>query len=89
MTSVWCVRADAGKYAQAFLAGGYVGIGWALMDDLSVTPSRDELYKLYRAAYPEDNSNIVAGQQVGQLARFLIELKGGDTVITPDANTEL
>ncbi|MER9370191.1 restriction endonuclease [Mesorhizobium sp. M0518] len=89
MTRVWCVRADAGKYAQAFLHGGYCGIGWERVADLSVTPTRDELYPLYRAAYPEDDSNIVVGQQVGQLARFLIEMKAGDTVITPDTNTEL
>lgn len=89
MTGVWCVRADAGRYAPAFLQGSFAGIGWEAMTDLSSVTSRDELYPLYRAAYPDDNSNIVVGQQVGQLARFLIEMKSGDTVITPDANTEL
>ena len=89
MTGVWCVRADAGRYAPAFLESSFAGIGWEAMTDLSNVTSRDELYPLYRAAYPDDNSNIVVGQQVGQLARFLIEMKSGDTVITPDANTEL
>ncbi|RWK11866.1 restriction endonuclease [Mesorhizobium sp.] len=89
MTGIWCIRADAGKYAQAFLNGAYAGIGWERMADLSGVLSRDDLYPLYRAAYPEDESKIVVGQQVGQLARFVIDMKAGDTVITPDANTEL
>lgn len=89
MTAVWCIRADAGKYATAFVQGGFAGIGWDAMTDLSGVASRDALYPLYRTAYPDDNSNIVVGQQVGQLARFLLEMKSGDTVITPDANTEL
>jgi restriction system protein len=89
MTDVWCVRADAGRYAPAFLQGGFAGIGWEEIPDLSGVTSRDELYPLYRTAYPDDDSNIVVGQQVGQLARFLIDMKAGDTVITPEANTEL
>lgn len=88
MTGVWCIRADAGKFAKAFLDGGYAAIGWERIADLSSVTSRDELYPLYRAAYPEDDSNIVVGQQVGQLARFLLEMKAGDTVIIPDADTE-
>lgn len=89
MTGVWCIRADAGKFAPAFLQGGFAGIGWEKMPDLSGVSKRDDLYPLYRAAYPEDESNIVVGQQVGQVARFLLEMKAGDTVITPDENTEL
>lgn len=89
MTSVWCVRADAGKFASSFLTGGFAGIGWERITDLTGATSKDDLYPIYRAAYSEDESNIVVGQQVGQLARFLIDMKAGDTVITPDANTEL
>ncbi len=89
MTSVWCVRAEFGRYAKAFVDCGYVAIGWLELQDLSNVTSREELQPLYRAAYPQDTSNIVIGQQIGQIARFLFEMKGGDTVITPDANTEL
>jgi predicted Mrr-cat superfamily restriction endonuclease len=46
------------------------------------------LYPLYREAYPKDTSKIVIGQQVGQIARFLLEIQPGDYVITPDADTE-
>ncbi|MEF2549610.1 restriction endonuclease [Aurantimonas sp. E1-2-R+4] len=89
MTNVWCVRADFGRYARAFVDGGFVAIGWLPGHDLADYTSRDELHPIYRAAYPNDVSNIVIGQQIGQIGRFLFEMKGGDTVITPDANTEL
>ncbi|MEC5292987.1 MULTISPECIES: type I restriction enzyme endonuclease domain-containing protein [unclassified Aurantimonas] len=69
--------------------GGFVAIGWLPGHDLADYTSRDELHPIYRAAYPNDVSNIVIGQQIGQIGRFLFEMKGGDTVITPDANTEL
>jgi len=88
MNNVWCVRAEYGTYAQHFVKGGYVAIGW-LEKDLSHITSREELYPLYKSEYPDDTSNVVIGQQVGQIARFLIEMKAGDYVITPDADTEL
>jgi restriction system protein len=88
MTNLWCVRADFGTYTQHFVKGGYVAIGWMPTTDLSQITTRDELYPIYKAAHPEDASNIVIGQQVGQIARFLLEMKAGDYVITPAADTE-
>ncbi len=89
MTNVWCVRAEFGRFARAFVDGAFVAIGWLEKQDLSGCATRDDLQTLYRAAYPQDTSNIVVGQQVGQIARFLLEIAPGDIVITPDANTEL
>lgn len=85
---LFCVRAEYGTYTQQFLDGGFVGIGWLLKTDLSKITSRDELYPLYKSDYPQDTSNVVIGQQVGQIARFLLEIKAGDYVITPSPNTE-
>lgn len=88
MTNVWCVRAEFGTYTQQFVEGGYVAIGWMPNSDLARVKTRDELYPLYRAEHPDDTSNIVIGQQVGQIARFLLEIQAGDYVITPAADTE-
>ncbi len=88
MTNVWCVRAEFGTYASHFVGGGYFAIGWMPTTDLSVVKSRDELYPLYKLEHPDDTSNIVIGQQVGQIARFLLEIMPGDYVITPAADTE-
>ena len=85
---VFCVRADFGTFTKNFLEGGFVGIGWIPEADLSLVSTREEVYPLYRAAYPQDTSNIVVGQQVGQIARFLFEMKARDYVITPAPDTE-
>ena len=88
MTNVWCVRAEFGTYTKQFVHGAYVAIGWMPTSDLSRIKARDELYPLYKAEHPDDTSNIVIGQQVGQIARFLLEIQPGDHVITPVADTE-
>jgi restriction system protein len=88
VTNLWCVRAEFGTYTNNFVNGGYVGLGWNAIGKLAAVESREELYPLYKAAFPKDTSNIVIGQQVGQLARFLFEIKGGDYVITPASDTE-
>jgi len=85
---LWCVRAEFGRYTRHFVEGGYIGIGWLSQTDLSDVTARDELYPLYRAGHPDDTSNIVVGQQVGQIARFRLDMRAGDHVITPAADTE-
>jgi len=71
-----------------FLDGGYAAIGWMPEKDLSTIKTRDELYPLYKKTRPQDTSNVVIGQQVGQVARFLLEIQAGDYVIVPASNTE-
>jgi len=86
--NLYCVRAEFGTYTQHFLNGNYVAIGWLPNDDLADIQTRDEIYPLYKKEYPNDTSNLVIGQQVGQISRFLHDLKPGDYVITPAQNTE-
>jgi len=89
MSNVWCVRADSGQFTNHFLRGGYTGIGWGeINQDLGAVRSREDLYPIVRAAYPEVQSTIVIGNYVGQLARFLIEIHADDYIITPAADTE-
>lgn len=89
MTSVWCVRADGGRYAEHFVRGGYVAIGWReISQDLSAIQTRESLYPIVRAAYADVGSPIVIGNYVGQIARFLLEMAAGDYVITPAADVE-
>ena len=85
---LYCVRAEFGTYTKQFIDGGYVAIDWLPNDDLSHITTREELYPLYKKEYPNDKSNVVIGQQVGQIGRFLLEIKEGDYVITPAQNTE-
>lgn len=88
MSNVWCVRAEFGTYSKHFIDGGYVGIGYSLDQDLSSVTTRDELAVIYRGGHLDEVSNLVIGQQVGQIARFLLEIMADDYVITPAADTE-
>lgn len=85
---LYCVRAEFGTYTQHFIKGNYVAIGWLPKNDLSGISSRDDLYPLYIKEYPKDTSKVVIGQQVGQIARFLLEMKEGDYVLTPAQDTD-
>ena len=84
MPEVYCVRAEYGSYTKYFIEGGYVAIGWTNVHDLSNVHTKDELYPIYKQAYPNETSNLVVGQGVGQMARFLFDIKAGDYVIKPD-----
>lgn len=88
MKNVWCVRADYGTYTKHFVNGGYVAVGYGLASSLAEVTTREELTSLYKQAHPDETSNLVVGQQVGQVARFLLDMKAGDYVITPAADTE-
>ena len=89
MTKVWCVRASRGGFIEHFLHGGYAAIGWTeIAQDLGTVKTRDELYLIVHSAYPNVHSQLVIGNYVGQLARFLLEMQAGDWVITPAADTE-
>jgi restriction system protein len=87
MPDVYCVRADFGTFTEHFLKGGYAAIGWLHHSDLTNVKSKDGLYPLYKKEHPEDTSNIVIGQQVGQIARFLFDIQPGDYVVTPAADS--
>lgn len=85
--NIWCVRADYGRYAESFLKGNYTAIGWLSSVDLQSVGTREELYALYKKEYPKE-TNLVVGQQVGQISRFLHEIRVGDYIILPTANTD-
>ena len=86
--NLWCVRAGSGgKYTESFIKGNYFAIGWNKLGDLSTIKNKSELYLLYEKEYPNDGK-IVTGQQVGQIARFLLQIQPGDYVITPSSDTE-
>lgn len=88
MPEVYCVRADFGTYTEHFLKGGYAAIGLLHRSDLTMVKSKDALYPLYKKEHPDDTSNIVIGQQVGQIARFLFDIQPGDYVVTPASDSK-
>ena len=77
MTNIWCVRAEFGRYTEDFVNGGYAAIDYGLDVDLAPITTREEIAAAYRQAHPDETSNIVVGQQVGQVARFVLEISVG------------
>jgi len=54
----------------------------------NVTVLRDDLEDIHATVSPGDARNVLKGQQLDQVARFLFEVKAGDFVVTPSLNTE-
>jgi predicted Mrr-cat superfamily restriction endonuclease len=88
MDRIYCVRAEFGKFTEHFVNGGYAAVGWFSGQNLSAAKDREDLTDIHSSVSPNDARNVMAGQQLDQVARFLFELKGGDFVITPSLNTE-
>lgn len=88
MPRVYIVRADYGSYAEKFVKGGYMGIGWLPKVNLSRIKSTDEIYPLFKEEYPEETNQLAIRQKVEQIACFLFGIKGGDIILTPDNGTE-
>jgi predicted Mrr-cat superfamily restriction endonuclease len=88
MNQIFCVRAEFGKFTEHFINGGYAAVGWFSQQDFSAASNREELEEINNSISPDDSRNMLKGQQLDQIARFLFELKSGDLVITPSLNTE-
>lgn len=88
MTSVWVIHADLGRYADYFIRGDYVGGGWIPGTDLTAIKNKEEIQAIYSLAEPHLKPRAL-GSYVGQAAIFLLSMKAGDYVITPQRNTEL
>jgi restriction system protein len=80
---LWTIR--AGKYGeqeQVCLDEGLVTISWNDLPDLKKYKIKEELTAEYQNLYKEDN-NIKSGIKVGQIWRFVNEIKVGDLVALP------
>ena len=80
---LWTIR--AGKYGeqeQICLDEGLVTINWNDLPDLKKYKIKEELSADYQNLYKEDN-NIKSGIKVGQIWRFVNEMKIGDLVALP------
>lgn len=86
--NVWVVRAD-GKHADAFRNGGYVAINYSILEPYPIGEGREALVEVYKKYNASSTSNLVIGQQVGQITRFCKGMKPGDYVITPSKSNDL
>jgi restriction system protein len=83
---IFTVRADSGQYTEAFRRGGYAGIGW-FDTPLADTSTREAIGAHYHDNF-SGQSVSTAGQNVGQIYRFLNTIQPGDWLVTPYSNSE-
>lgn len=89
MSEIWFVRAGRDSvFAEEFIQQGIVAIGWSELGDLPPSITRTQLTQLYHQVY-KDHPDGRIQVAVGQIIRFIIELKTGDLVMTHDRNTRL
>lgn len=82
--AVYVVRAEYGKYTNAFKVGGFCGIGWMPDEKLEKTTDKETLLELFKTAHPEDTQvKMRAVVNIGQILRFISEISIGDYIITP------
>lgn len=86
--NVWVVRAEFGKHADAFRDGGYVAIDYDISESYPIGEGREAFVAIYKKYNPSSTSNVVIGQQVGQITRFCEDMRVGDYVITPSENSD-
>jgi restriction system protein len=86
---VFVLRADFGRYTDSFEKEQYIGIGW-----FNESPTgwnlddKEYLKEQYRLVYPDD-PNMRMNQNVGQIYRFVNEMKIGDIVLSPFMDNHL
>jgi len=81
---MWMVRAgEGGVVVDDFRTGSYVAVGWIEMGDLSPLKTREQFARAVEKAYPEARK-MQAAMSVGQIYRFVREIKNGDRVVTYD-----
>jgi restriction system protein len=82
--AVFLVRADYGRHTQSFKDRGIIALGF-LNDHAEMPKSREEIEQFYNETYP-DHKKMQKAVNVGQIYRFMYEMKPGDIVLTPYDN---
>jgi restriction system protein len=88
MAGIYCVRAEGGKYAEAFRSGGYAAYAWEKSADLSRCTTKEQIQARYVDLHPHQANPHVAGQHVGNMVRLLLDMRSGDFVFTPTLNSD-
>ena len=87
--NVWVVRAEFGKHADNFRNGGYIGLDFGVEEPYPIGQQREAFVEMFKKYNPSVSSNVVIGQQVGQITRFCENIQPGDYVITPSDNNDV
>ena len=82
--SVFIIRADYGRYTATFKEKGVAAIGW--FEGHSTMPTnKQEIEEMYNQVYP-NQTKMQKAVNIGQINRFMFELKIGDVLLCPYDN---
>ena len=82
--SVFIIRADYGRYTATFKEKGVAAIGW--FEGYSTMPTnKQEIEEMYNQVYP-NQTKMQKAVNIGQINRFMFELKIGDVLLCPYDN---
>ena len=84
--NVWVVRADGGEETQNCVNGGFTGIGWKEIGDLTGVTDRAVVAARWLGVAGRDEKVGTIRADVGNVSRFLFDIQIGDWVITPEAD---
>lgn len=87
---VWVIRANNGLWAEKFAGNGYIGLDHGMDGvDMSRVTSRDEVRRLFVQEHPEETNQQSVNNRSSQVARFHLDVKTGDYVVTPGLSDEV
>ena len=76
------MRAENGKFTEAFVSGGYAAIGWNDIEDLPAAENFGDVEAKLTDAYPDWSSKKISSAK-GEVGRFVFRIKTGHIIITP------
>ena len=81
---IWVIRAQDGQWTDAFANNGYIGLDHGMNAvDMSAVSSREEVRRLFVQEHPGETNERSISNRSSQVARFHLEIKSGDYVLTP------
>lgn len=87
MAKVWLVRCGPrGKRLEEFRKGGYVSIGYDLMEDLRGEADRQAVLAAVRRAKPDLDHLQTLSRYTGEIMAFLQGIEPYDYILTPTEN---
>jgi len=82
--AVYIIRADYGRFTNQFKELGIAAIGW-LNNQENLPKSRGEIEEMYNKEFPS-HVKMQKAINIGQIFRFMYEIKIGDTILCPFDN---
>lgn len=86
----WLVRTKGGKFFEDFYFQGYIAIGWNNTNiDIADTRDKKEIINdMKNQVYEFYKEEKVPGRPASQIYKFIKEMKKGDIVIVPNADSK-